>query len=200
MDATAQPESRPRSSAKGAARRQEILDRAIDVFAVKGADGTSLRAIADAIGISHAALLHYFNSREALLVEVFRAHEIRRHHEWPEDAIVGRMIEAAELNVEVPGLVALYTTLVAGSLEPAKVVSRAFFAERFARVRLALVERIRAGQAAGTIRADLQAEAMAALVVAASDGLQTQWLLDSTVSIADSLALLESILQPPERG
>ena len=38
--------------------------------------------------------------------------------------------------------------------------------------------------------------AMAALVIAASDGLQTQWLLDDTVDIADSLRLLERILEP----
>ncbi|MGO1855018.1 MAG: helix-turn-helix domain-containing protein, partial [Microbacterium sp.] len=56
--------------AKGVARRQEILDRAIDVFRERGADGTSLRRIAEAIGVSHAALLHYFDSREQLLVAV----------------------------------------------------------------------------------------------------------------------------------
>lgn len=38
---------RPRGAyAKGIARRQEILDRAIEVFAARGADRTSLRAIA----------------------------------------------------------------------------------------------------------------------------------------------------------
>ena len=42
---------------KGVARRQEILDRAIEVFRQRGADGTSLRRIAGAIGVSHGALL-----------------------------------------------------------------------------------------------------------------------------------------------
>jgi hypothetical protein len=37
---------------------------------------------------------------------------------------------------------------------------------------------------------------MAALVIAASDGLQIQWLLEPTVDIARSLTLLETILQP----
>ncbi|MGO1927566.1 MAG: TetR/AcrR family transcriptional regulator, partial [Brachybacterium tyrofermentans] len=59
------------SYSKGIARRQEILDRAIDVFRQRGADGTSLRRIAEAIGISHGALLHYFSSREELLVAVY---------------------------------------------------------------------------------------------------------------------------------
>ena len=52
------------SYSKGIARRQEILDRAIEVFRQRGADGTSLRRIAQAIGVSHGALLHYFSSRE----------------------------------------------------------------------------------------------------------------------------------------
>ena len=37
---------------------------------------------------------------------------------------------------------------------------------------------------------------MAALVIAASDGLQIQWLLEPEVDIAKSLELLERILEP----
>ena len=37
---------------------------------------------------------------------------------------------------------------------------------------------------------------MAALVIAASDGLQTQWLLEPHVDIAESLRLLNLILEP----
>ena len=66
------------SYSKGIARRQEILDRAIGVFRERGADGTSLRRIAGAIGVSHGALLHYFSSREELLVAVYEHAERRR--------------------------------------------------------------------------------------------------------------------------
>jgi AcrR family transcriptional regulator len=180
---------------KGVARRQQILDRAIEVFADKGAEGTSLRAIAETIGVSHAALLHYFGSREELLIEVLRERE-RRNPAAPESEVVGIMVRAAERNVTIPGFVALYTTLLAGSLEADKKYSREFFATRFARLRATLVDRIRAGQEAGTMRGDIGAEAMAALVIAASDGLQTQWLLEPEVDIAKSLLLLERILAP----
>jgi TetR/AcrR family transcriptional regulator, transcriptional repressor of aconitase len=195
--------SRPRSYAKGVARRQEILDRAIEVFAVKGAEGTSLRAIAGKIGVSHAALLHYFGSREELLVEVLRERE-RRHDEYKavagqgaHDEVVGGMVRAAQRNVTVPGFVSLYTSLLAGSLEPDKEYSREFFSRRFARIRERLSALIRSGQEQGSIRADIDPEAMAALVIAASDGLQTQWLLEPTVGIERSLELLELILEPP---
>ena len=43
---------------RGVERRQEILDHAIEVFQQRGADGTSLRRIAESLGVSHAALLH----------------------------------------------------------------------------------------------------------------------------------------------
>ena len=149
---------RPRSYAKGVARRQEILDRAIEVFVDKGAEGTSLRAIAEKIGVSHAALLHYFGSREELMVEVLREGE--RRHDDPEGrtAVVGTMVRAAERNVTIPGFVSLYTRLLAGSLEADREHSREFFLTRFARVRDELASahprgaRARAGSAKGSTR------------------------------------------------
>lgn len=185
-----------RSYAKGVARRQEILDRAIEVFADKGAERTSLRAIAETMGVSHAALLHYFGSREELLVEVLREGERRHSDPRGEDEVVGSMVRAAERNVTIPGFVALYTTLLAGSLEADKEYSREFFAARFARIRERLTELIRIGQREGTMRRGVDPADMAALVIAASDGLQTQWLLEPDVDIARSLALLERILEP----
>lgn len=188
--------TRPRSYAKGVARRQEILDRAIEVFADKGAEGTSLRAIAEKIGVSHAALLHYFGSREELLVEVLREGERRRSDPRDATQVVGMMIHAAERNVTIPGFVSLYTSMLAGSIEADKQYSREFFQARFARIRADLAARIREGQAAGGIRRGIDPESMAALVIAASDGLQTQWLLEPDVDIARSLQLLELILEP----
>lgn len=184
------------SYAKGVARRQEILDRAIEVFASKGAEGTSLRAIAEKIGVTHAALLHYFGSREELLVAVLDEAMSRRADPEGTREIVGSMVRAAERNVTLPGFVALYTMLLAGSLEAEKQHSRAYFSARFEALRERLARLIREGQDAGTIRAGVDPFAMAALVIAASDGLQTQWLLDDTVDIADSLRLLERILEP----
>jgi Bacterial regulatory proteins, tetR family len=50
-------------------------------FVDRGVDA-SLRAIGDAIGVSHTALRYYFASRDELLVEVYRAHG-RMEHEPP---------------------------------------------------------------------------------------------------------------------
>ena len=73
------------SYAKGIARRQEILDRAIEVFARRGSGKTSLRAIAEEVGVTHAALTHYFGSLEELLVEVYRESARQVYVQHPKD-------------------------------------------------------------------------------------------------------------------
>ena len=187
------------SYAKGVARRQQILDRAIEVFARRGADRTSLRAIAEEVGVTHAALRHYFGSLEELLVEVYRESERQgdlHHPDDPDATPVGVMRESAQLNREIAGLVQLYSTLVAAALEEGHPSARDFATQRFARVRENLVDRVIRSQQAGRVRADVDPEAVAALVIAASDGLQTQWLLDPAAPQDQSLLLLERLLAP----
>lgn len=197
-DSTSPVIGRRGSYAKGVARRQEILDRAIEVFAERGAYATSLRSIAQAIGISHAALLHYFDSREQLLIAVYEHAEAKRNADpnTPEPTgAVDVLVQAANANVEVPGLVELYSTLVAASLETGNDIGKAYFTGRFTRVRADLVDRIRIEQADGRMRTDVDAQEIAALLVAASDGLQIQWLLDPAVRL-EALGTLATLLRP----
>ncbi len=49
-----------------------ILDRAAGLFARHGFTQTSVQAVADAVGLSKAGLLHYFPSKDALREAVFR--------------------------------------------------------------------------------------------------------------------------------
>jgi len=195
-----QPTAERRSYAKGVARRQEILDRAIEVFARRGSDRTSLRAIADEVGVTHAALGHYFGSLEELLVAVYRESESRDGpgEPDPEATPIELMRGWTAANHEVPGLVQLYSSLVATALEEGHPVAREFATERFARTRAELAERVRHNQEAGRLRRDADPDAVAALVVAASDGLQTQWLLDPSAPQDAALALLERLLAPAD--
>lgn len=187
------------SYAKGIARRQEILDRAIEVFARRGSERTSLRAIAREVGVTHAALTHYFGSLEELLVAVYRESE-RQFDEVeaaePIETPIEGMRVSAQQNREIPGMVQLYTSLVAGALENDRPAATAFITARFDRLRSSMAEQVRENQRAGLIRDDVDAEQVAALVIAASDGLQTQWLLDDAVDLEASLALLAHILRP----
>jgi AcrR family transcriptional regulator len=200
-DSAAPPET-PRTRgayAKGIARRQEILDRAIEVFAARGADRTSLRAIAREVGVTHAALTHYFGSLEELLVAVYTESTApgRNPARGPVDPTpVEGMIESARTNREVPGLVQLYSTLVASALEEGHPAARAFATDRFARLRSAIAETVGQQQHDGRIRSDVDPDAVAALVIAASDGLQTQWLLDESAPQHEALAVLDRLLRP----
>lgn len=51
-------------------RRAQLLDKLVDEFAAGGVGDRSLRDIAAAVGTSHRMLLHYFGSREDLLVAI----------------------------------------------------------------------------------------------------------------------------------
>jgi AcrR family transcriptional regulator len=181
--------------AKGVQRRQEILDRTLDVVASRGIDGASLRAIGEAIGVSHAALRHYFDSREELLLEVL--HERDAHSGVVMGDTVGafaRLGLAADDNVTVPGLATLYTTMLATSVEPGNDKSREFFARRFEEARAGLARELADELAAAGRHTDLDLDQVASLIIAAFDGLQVQWLLDRRVDISATLRLLERLL------
>ena len=58
---------RPRA---GVARdtRKLILDAAVDLLSERGARGTSMRALAAAVGLRESALYHHFPSKDSLLL------------------------------------------------------------------------------------------------------------------------------------
>lgn len=59
--------------------RQRILDVALDLFTEQGYDGTSLREIAEQLGITKAAIYYYFESKEDILMALhLRLHEFGR--------------------------------------------------------------------------------------------------------------------------
>ncbi|WP_248703874.1 TetR/AcrR family transcriptional regulator [Curtobacterium sp. MWU13-2055] len=181
--------------AKGVHRRREILDQTLDVVASRGIDGTSLRAIGDAIGVSHAALKHYFSSREALLVEVLRERDAASDRALGDTAgVFTRLAFVADRNVSEPALVTLYTTLLGASVESGNETAREFFAARFDEARGNLVAQLHDELAASGRHSDADLEQVASLIIAAFDGLQVQWLLDRNVDIAGTLRLLERVL------
>ena len=173
-----------------------------------------MRTVGEAIGVSHAALRHYFSSRDELLVEVYRTHEALTADSAFSDSVpsggvpsdgesaVGVIVAAAERNRSIPGLVELYATLTTDALQEQHAVTREFVRGRFRSLREALAARIESGQQAGRIAAGIDPLDAAALVIAASDGLQIQWLLDpGAVDVGRSLSILERLLpRDPEPG
>jgi AcrR family transcriptional regulator len=58
----------------GAATRARIEREALRLFAEKGFDATSIRDIAQSVGVADAALYRHFRSKEAIGHELFRRH------------------------------------------------------------------------------------------------------------------------------
>ncbi|MDR3083161.1 MAG: TetR/AcrR family transcriptional regulator [Streptomyces sp.] len=59
-------------------RRAQLLDAAVDHVVEHGIADLSLRRLGAAIGVSHRMLIHYFGSKEQLLVEIVRTSERRQ--------------------------------------------------------------------------------------------------------------------------
>jgi len=62
--------------------RQRILDVALALFTERGYDGTSLREIAEELGVTKAALYYHFESKEDILLALHL-----RLHEFGKDAL-----------------------------------------------------------------------------------------------------------------
>lgn len=63
------------ATAQTSSTRERILDVALDLFIDKGFDGTSLREIAEQLGITKAALYYHFASKD----DILRALHLRLH-------------------------------------------------------------------------------------------------------------------------
>ncbi len=77
--------------------RERILDVALDLFTEQGYDGTSLRQIAEQLGVTKAALYYYFESKEDILMALHL-----RLHEFGKEALV-RMMGEEPVTLELWG-------------------------------------------------------------------------------------------------
>jgi AcrR family transcriptional regulator len=59
---------------RGADTKAEIRRVAIELFTERGYEGTSLREIAERLGITKAALYYHFSSKESIVRSIFDAH------------------------------------------------------------------------------------------------------------------------------
>ncbi|MGC3993785.1 MAG: helix-turn-helix domain-containing protein [Propionicimonas sp.] len=186
--------TRPARYAKGLAKREEILTTALEVIARSGYKRTSVRELAAAVGLSQAGLLHYFSSKEELFAEVLLKRDaVDRERAAGGEAAVRTLVDIVRHNAEVPGLVQLYAQYSVEAAHPEHPEHEAFV-ERYDRIRGYLVADLRARQEAGTLPAHLDAAKLANLLIAASDGLQTQWLLDPGTDMAEHLGYLVDLL------
>jgi AcrR family transcriptional regulator len=166
--------------AKGIARREEILDAAHQVFGELGFHGASLRAIAARAGVTHQSLMHYFATKDDLLLAVLRRRDLRlgQHFASPEGLPLEELIALAEDNRAVPGVIELFST-AAGEATAVDHPAHAYYAG-FYRDIVASAERALEGRDTAP---GYTAEQVSQLVLAVQDGLQLQWLYDRSIDV-----------------
>lgn len=191
------------SYAKGVAKREEILTRALDVIAREGYRGASVKELARAVGLSQAGLLHYFGSKEELFTEILRKRDevdseaFGPDADHPEDHdLRDGYVAGIRHNADVPGLVQLYAQLSVDAADPGHPAHR-FFIERGQAVRRAFADEIVRRQSAGRLTDRVPAETFARIFQAVADGLQLQWMLEPDIDMAATMTALFDALDPP---
>jgi AcrR family transcriptional regulator len=184
--------------AKGVAKRAEILRAALEVIARHGYRKTSTRELAAAAGLSEAGMLHYFGSKEQLFEAVLRARDEADLERFDTADPVDNLAAIIRHNRSVPGLVQLYSTFSAEAGDP-EHSSHEYFVERYAGIRAALADAVRARQSAGTFDAAADPETIATLLIALSDGLQVQSQYELAADPADLFGHLLDLLAGPTR-
>lgn len=200
---------RPRGPyAKSAERRAAIVAAASAVFASRGYRGGSFQDIANLVGMSQTSLLHYFPSKRDLLLAVLEYRDTRLAEKSgvPQgDGIVEEVLSQADYNVEIPGLIELYTVLASESISP-EHPGHAYFADRFEMLRTGYADEFRALAAEGLLREGVDPAIAATSLVALWDGLQLQWLMaPDSVDVPGALRayfvqVLVPKLRPPAPG
>ena len=180
---TEHPPQRRTQAERTQQRKQQLIREAIRYFGQYGYRGAKLAEIANAAGVTEPGLLHHFPSKEHLLMEVLaerdRADRERFDpslHEELGDAF-NALQKLVEYNETVPGLVQLFTILVAESIEE-QHPGHDFFMRRYQNVRKQNIGILQQAQERGEIRADIPAEDLAIMLFALMDGLQIQWLYE----------------------
>lgn len=176
--------------------RRQVLDTALRLVAERGFDATTLQLIADELGRSKAGLLHHFGSRDALMLAIVEERDAINHRDFPVQPGFAASVRLVAHNAGAPGLVALFAiTSALGAVDTEPSERRRYFTERYSRIRKGFTHQIEDAQAAGTVRSDLPAHQLAALIVATMDGLQVQWLLDPHIDMAAHLATMIRLLE-----
>ncbi len=164
-------------------RKEQVIREASRFFGQNGYHGAKLADIAKAAGVTEPGLLHHFPSKAHLLMAVLAERDrIDRERFDPSrhDGMKAPLVslqELVEYNETVPGLVQLFTVLVAESIDE-KNPGHEFFRRRYENIREQNIAVLREAQARGEIRSDIPAEDLVIMLFAMMDGLQVQWLYE----------------------
>ncbi|MGW8482249.1 TetR/AcrR family transcriptional regulator [Microbacterium sp. NPDC055903] len=180
--------------ASGRRKRAKIVADAMALFAKEGYGDTSLRDIAEKVGVSKSTLMHHYPTKESLLGAVLaeRDRSISSRPAYRQGATAAEELRAlpsgaAENAIGAPGLIEVYAVLSCEAV-PASHPAHEYFTSRFSRALDQFRELFRIAQAEGALPAHRDPEQEAIWLIALWDGLQYQWLYDrDAVDVAAQL-------------
>lgn len=182
-------------------RRAQILDATLELISESGTRGTTIAAVAKAVGITDAGVLHHFHTKQDLLVAAIELFDARILDDLDVSGARGieylRVMRSAGAVMEaVPGVSAVLIKLSAEQLTGDSAV-RAVIQRRYRWMLDRLVAAFATAAREGDLRADLDPVHEASALVAHLDGIRMQWfLLDGEVSMADSVrAYVDGVLE-----
>jgi AcrR family transcriptional regulator len=173
---------------RGVERRKAIVEAALELFAAKGARGTSIADVAEQVGITPPAVLHHFGTKDDLLLAVIEERDRRSERPFLELlaegglASIRRLAEVAAANEEERRLVACYVVLEAENLQEGDV-AHCYFLARSKNMRRMIRTSIEQGQESGEIRPDVDPQSKADEILAYMAGAAVQWSLDPELSL-----------------
>lgn len=168
---------------RGEERRAAILEAASTLMSTRGFKGTSLAAVAEAVGVTEPGVLHHFASKEELLLAVLQQRQVADRPEidaWSGDGGLAALQSLRLLPRAIqadPSAARILTVLSAEHLDDGSAVHE-WFVERGRSVRGRIAALLRAGVERGEFKADVDCDLKAAELVAFMDGIQAQWFLD----------------------
>lgn len=181
--------------------RTRILGAAHSVFAERGYRAATLDSIARASGLTRAGLLHHFPSKQAVLLALLDARDQELGLMRTEAAADGSATDLLRnVRATIRSILAqreLVSLAHALSAEAADVEHPAheWLTRRYDRLRVALTDTFMASFARGELEAREDPALLAALALAATEGLEAQWLADpEAVDVERGVELLHSLI------
>jgi AcrR family transcriptional regulator len=175
-------------------KRQQLIEAAARVFASRGFSDTRVANIATEAGVGKGTLYEYFGSKEELFFAVVewinrrtweRVQEVLESSASARAQLEGLFAVSSQLlaeHFEVHGVTIDFWAASRGGAHEERFVDAT--AESYRLYRSLVIEVVRRGQEAGEFRAEVDAEAVAAMLVGAFDGLCNQQLFDRSVEPA----------------
>jgi AcrR family transcriptional regulator len=205
---TAKRANQTRTRLKAELRRKLIVQAAFKAIAKEGFEGLRTRDIAKQVGINSATLHHHYTTKEDLIAGVadhlesrLRSEKSQSAHDHLPPALAAfdsQFKDVILYQLEKPDILAVYREFVARA--PRDPDIRALVERLHNGWRTGIVEALRRGQSDGSLRADIDPEAAAGLVLSAAWGLVSH-IFTSTDELDAAARQLRSWFMPkPKSG